>query len=152
MNQSHNDMRLYTYYTVMRQSQDPKTLRLRMAFYARDHGVKPTARAFKSTPKTVRKWMNRFNGKLASLQARSRAPVKRPRKLDIRAEKKILAAKYACPRFSARRLKQQFDLPYSIKAIGRICREHGLNRSWRRKKPQTKRLLREVKKQWNFCQ
>lgn len=152
MNQAPADMRPYTYYTVMRQSQDPKTLRLRMALHAREHGVKPAARAFKTTTKTVRKWMNRFDGKIASLQARSRAPVTRPRKLDIRAERKILAAKHACPRFSARRLKQQFDLPYSVKAIGRICREHGLNRPWRRKKTQTKRLLREVKKHWNFCQ
>lgn len=146
------DVRPYAYYTVMRQSQDPKTLRLRMALHAKQHGVKPAARAFHSTPKTVRKWMKRFDGKLASLEARSRAPHKRPRKLDKRAEEKILAAKRSCPRFSARRLKRQFELPYAVKAIARVCRDHGLNRPWRRKKPQTKRLLREVKKQWRLFQ
>jgi transposase len=123
-----------------------------MALYAKEHGVKAAARAFKSTPKTVRKWMGRFDGKLASLESHSRAPVKRPRKLDKRAEEKILTAKRSCPRFSARRLKTQFKLSYSVKAIARVCRDHGLNRPWRRKKPQTKRLLREVKKQWRLFQ
>ena len=152
MNKDPALVRPYAYYTVMRQSHDPKTLRLRMALHAKEHGVKAAARAFHCTSKTVRKWMTRFDGKLASLESRSRAPIKRPRKLDRRAEEKILAAKRACPRFSARRLKRQFELPYAVKAIARVCRAHGLNRPWRRKKPQTKRLLREVKKHWRLFQ
>lgn len=43
-------------------------------------------------------------------------------------------------------------MSYSVKAIARVCRDHGLNRPWRRKKPQTKRLLREVKKHWRLFQ
>ena len=50
-------MRPYAYYSVMRQSQDPRFLRLQMALYAKAHGVKPAARAFKVTPKTIRKWL-----------------------------------------------------------------------------------------------
>jgi len=152
MNKDPAPVRPYAYYTVMRQSQDPKTLRLRMALYAKEHGVKPAARAFHTTAKTVRKWLGRFDGKLASLQEHSRAPHQRPRKLPVQAERKILAVKRSCPRFSARRLKRQFDLPYNVKAISRVCREQGLNRTWRRKKPQTKRLLREIKKHWNLFQ
>lgn len=152
MNKDPAPMRPYAYYTVMRQSQDPKTLRLRMALHAREHGVKAAARAFHSTAKTVRKWLKRFDGKLASLESRSRAPRKRPRKLGKPAEDKILTAKRSCPRFSARRLKHEFELSYSVKAIARVCRDHGLNRPWRRKKPQTKRLLREVKKHWRLFQ
>jgi len=152
MNKAPADVRPYAYYTVMRQSQDPKTLRLRMALYAKDHGVKPAALAFKTTPKTVRKWLNRFDGKIASLAEHSRAPLTRPRKLSAAAEGKILTAKRAAPRFGATRLKLEFALPCSVKAIRRVCRDHGLARRWRRKKPQTKRLLREVKKQWRFCQ
>lgn len=151
-NQSPADMRPYAYYSVMRQSQDPRFLRLQMALYAKAHGVKPAARAFKVTPKTIRKWLARFDGKIASLDARSRAPIKRPRKLAKPAEARILAAKRQAPRFSARRLKLEFELPYSVKAIARVCRAHGLNRPWRRKKPQTKRLLREVKKEWALFQ
>ncbi len=152
MNKAPADVRPYAYYTVMRQSQDPKTLRLRMALYAKDHGVKPAALAFKTTPKTVRKWLKRFDGKLASLAERSRAPITRPRKLSAAAERKILDAKRAAPRFGAKRLKLEFELPHSVKAVRRVCRDHGLARRWRRKKPQTKRLLREVKKHWSFCQ
>jgi len=40
----------------------------------------------------------------------------------------------------------------AVKAIARVCRDHGLNRPWRRKKPQTKRLPREVKKQCGLFQ
>ncbi len=116
--------------------------------------------ALKTTPKTVRKWLNRFDGKLASLAEHSRAPLTRPRKLPAAAEAKILAAKRTAPRFGARRLKREFALTPSVKAIRRVCRDHGLARRdstelvevWRRKKPQTKRLLREVKKHWSFCQ
>ena len=39
MNEAPADMRPYAYYTVMRQAQDPKLLRLRMALYAKEHGV-----------------------------------------------------------------------------------------------------------------
>lgn len=152
MNRAPADVRPYAYYSVMRQSQDPKTLRLRMALYAKDRGVKPAALAFKTTPKTVRKWLRRFDGKLASLAEHSRAPIKRPRKLSVTAERKILDANQQARRFGARRLKLEFELPYSVKAIRRVCRDHGLARRWRRKKPQTRRLLREVKRHWRFCQ
>src|SRR5689334_7356088 len=113
-------MRPYAYYTVMRQSQDPRFLRLRMALHAKAHGVKPAARAFKVTAKTIRKWLKRFDGTIASLDERSRAPRKRPRKLAKSAEAKILAAKRQAPRFSARRLKLEFELSYSVKAIARV--------------------------------
>jgi hypothetical protein len=42
------------YYTIMRQSKDPKWFRYEMVRYARDNGVKPAARVFNTTPKTVR--------------------------------------------------------------------------------------------------
>ena len=81
------DMRPYAYYTVMRQSQDPRFLRLRMALYAKEHGVKPAARAFKVTPKTIRKWLGRFDGKLASLDEQSSAPHKRTAPGDARSHR-----------------------------------------------------------------
>lgn len=140
------------YYTLMRQTQDPKILRLQIVLYAKEHGVKPAARRFKTTAKSVRKWLGRFNGKLASLEERSRAPRRRPRKLTAAAEARILGSKKQAPRFSARRLKLEFELPYSVKAIRRICKEHGLARNYRRKKHQSKRLLREIKKHWRLFQ
>ena len=53
MNQEPADMRPYAYYTVMRQSQDPKHLRLRMVLHARQHGVKAAARDFHTTGASV---------------------------------------------------------------------------------------------------
>ena len=142
----------YPYYTVMREVTAPKHLRLRMVLYARNHGVKPAAQAFGATPKTVRKWLRRFDGTVASLESRSRRPHRQPRKLSAAAERKIVELKKKVRSWAARRLKDQFELPYSVKAIRRVCRDHGLNRKYRRRKHQTKRLLREVKKQWALFQ
>jgi hypothetical protein len=123
-----------------------------MVLYARDQGVKPAARAFRATAKTVRKWLLRFDGTLGSLADRSRAPRRRPNKLPPSVDRKIVRLKQRLPRWSPARLKRDFDLPWSVKAIRRICKEHALNRKYRRKKHQTKRCLRQVKKAWRLFQ
>jgi transposase len=120
--------------------------------YARQHGVKPAARVFECSPNTVRKWLRRFDNRWDSLADRSRAPVRRPRKLSPEAEARILKAKQSLPLWSARRLKRDCALPYSEKAIRRVFRDHHLTRNYRRKKPQTKRCLRELKKRWPLWQ
>ena len=140
------------YYTIMREVKEPKHLRLRMVLYAQQHGIKPAARAFQSTPKTVRKWLSRFDGTIRSLDSQSRAPHTTPRKLSAAAERKIVVLKRRLPRWSARRLKRDFGLRYSEKAIRRVCRDHGLNRRYRRRKHETKRCLRETKKAWRLFQ
>lgn len=142
----------YPYCTAMRDAKDQRTLRLRIVQYATQHGIKPTARFFCCTVNTVRKWLGRFDGTLGSLQSQSRRPHRSPRKLPMTAERKIVALKKRLPRWSARRLKGDFELPWSQKAIRRVCRDHGLNRKYRRKKHQTKRCLREVKKAWRLLQ
>jgi len=70
----------YRYYTLMRNARDRKHLRLQMVRHVEAHGVKATARAFHTTAKTVRKWRDRFDDRLASLADRSRAPHRRPRR------------------------------------------------------------------------
>jgi hypothetical protein len=54
------DMCPVKYYTIMRQSKDPRLLRYEMVRYARDKGIKPAVRAFNTTPKTVCKWLKRW--------------------------------------------------------------------------------------------
>jgi transposase len=142
----------YPYYTVMREVTAPKHLRLRLVLYAKSHGIKPAARAFATTVKTVRKWLRRFDGTVDSLGAASRRPHRQPRKLPPASERKIVELKQKLPRWAAQRLKDQFGLPFSVKAIRRVCRDHGLTRKYRRRKHQTKRLLREVKKTWALFQ
>jgi hypothetical protein len=63
------------YYTLVRESKEPAYLRLRLGQQAKRSGVKAAARLLATTPKTVRKWRARFDGTLASLTDRSRAPL-----------------------------------------------------------------------------
>ncbi|NLI16655.1 MAG: helix-turn-helix domain-containing protein, partial [candidate division Zixibacteria bacterium] len=51
--------------------------------FAKEHGVKPAARAFKTTPKTVRKWLARWQpGSLCGLDDQSKAPKCKSSKID----------------------------------------------------------------------
>ncbi len=140
------------YYDLVRESRMSEKLRLRMVRFAKKNGVKPAARAFGTTPKTVRKWVGRFDGTLKSLQELSRRPHRSPNKLSAEAEAEILAARKKAPCLGSRRLRAEFDLPFSEKAINRVLGEHGLLRPRRRRKHETKRCLREVKKRWRFLQ
>jgi transposase-like protein len=64
------------YYPMLRQSKDPVYLRFELVRYAREHGIKPAARQFSTTVKTVRKWLRRWEpGSLRGLEDRSRAPI-----------------------------------------------------------------------------
>jgi transposase len=140
------------YYLTMRESKDPRLMRHRMVIEAAKNGIKPTARAYKTTPRTVRTWLERFDGTLASLVDRSRAPLRRPRKLCPEAEAEIVRARKRLPGWGAARLRHIMQLPYSPKAIGRVIREHGLVRRWRRKKHEVKRCLREIKRHLELWQ
>ena len=88
----------------MRDASDPKHLRLRLVLYAKAHGVKEAARQCHTTPKTLRKWRERYDGRLDSLADHSRAPHHRPRKLDAEAERQSVALKRRLPPWSAQRL------------------------------------------------
>jgi len=50
----------YLYYEIMRKSKDPSYIRYQMVLSAKELGIKPTARLFRTTAKTVRKWLRRF--------------------------------------------------------------------------------------------
>jgi transposase len=46
------------YFDVVRQMKSAFNYRLQMVFYARPHGIKAAARAFRTTVSTVRKWLH----------------------------------------------------------------------------------------------
>lgn len=46
-----------SYFDVMRDSQHPNYLRLKMVRYVQAQGIQPAARAFGTTVKTLRKWL-----------------------------------------------------------------------------------------------
>ena len=118
-----------------------------MVKYAVEHGVKPAARVFKTSPKTVRQWRDRWrddNYSKRSLCDRSRAPKSCPHKTPPPEEKEVLEARSRAPCFGAARLKQMYCLRPSVGAIGRILRQHGLTKR-RKKKYEKKRDMREIK-------
>jgi len=142
----------YQYYTMIRHTSSPEYFRLQLVQSAEAEGIKPTARLFHTSVKTVRKWLRRYNGSLASLHDKSKAPHNSPRRLTPELEKQIVKLKRDLPTWGAERLKRDFQLPCSAKMIARVYREHGLLRSKRRKKHRTKQDLRAVKQQWALFQ
>lgn len=123
-------------------------MRHRLVQAALQQGIRPTARAFGCSRNTVRKWLRRFlaEGK-AGLQEQSRAPKRIPHKTPAEVEQRVLEARDQIPCFGPQRLKQEFDLPCSTGAIGRILRQAGRSRP--RKKPRRPaRSLAAAKLQW----
>lgn len=122
-------------------------LRLQLVRYALEHGVKPAAREFRCTPKTVRKWKTRWlaaNRSRQSLDDRSRAPHSCPHKTPPHVEKQIVREREKAPCLGARRLKEFCAIAASPGAIARVLRQKGLARK-RKKKYEKKRDMREIK-------
>lgn len=142
----------YGYYSLMLKSKDPRYLRLKMIQSAKRLGVVPAAREHATTPKTIRKWRDRYDGTLDSLTDHSRAPKRPARKITPADEARIVRARHRLPTWGARRLKRDLQLPYSVKTIRRVIRKRGLARRWRRKKHETKRSLRAIKRLWRLWQ
>jgi transposase-like protein len=58
---------------MLRRTTEPTYLRFELVRNAREHGIKPAAREFGTTVKTVRKWLRRWEpGSLRGLEDRSR--------------------------------------------------------------------------------
>jgi len=120
-------------------------LRLEIVIHARQHGVRPAARRFGVSRNTVRKWLRRFQEKgKAGLVEESRAPRSCPHKTHPNSERRIVRLRLQT-HFSARRLKDEFEIRASTGAIARIIRQHGLTRK-QRKKPHRKTADRRAQK------
>lgn len=133
----------------MRISKDKKQIRYQMVMYAKEFGVKPTARFYAVTPKTVRKWLKRFKESgYEGLGDLSRRPKHSPFAVsdDIREYIIKLKAKYR--RLGAEQIKILEDVPVSAKTMRKIWRQSGVSSRKHRKKHITKQNLRAVKKQF----
>lgn len=143
-------MSLLPYFKIMRESKDPKYLRFEIVRYAQQHGVKPAARAFATTPKTVRKWLRRWQpGTLNGLDDLSRAPKNPATAITQEQRQRVIALKRRLPTWGAQRLKRDFELALSEKAIRRIWHQENLLKH-KRRKSRTKQDLRAVKAQWRL--
>jgi transposase len=138
------------YYTMLLKSKDRTYLRFEMVRYAREHGIKACARHFSTTVKTVRKWLRRWQpGSLRGLQELSRAPLHPRQGITARARQQAITLKQQLPSWGAQRMKRDFSLSLSTKALCRIWRTEGLLKR-KRRKHKTKQNLREVKRQWRL--
>ncbi len=109
------------YYALMRHSKDPNHLRLQMVRFAQQHGIKPAALSFATTPKTVRKWVRRWQAQgYAGLQERSRAPHHPARRISPAQRCRALELKRQLPSWGAARPKRDYQLSLSEKALRRI--------------------------------
>ena len=122
-------------------------LRLKLVQLAAEVGIKPAARRLGCQPKTVRKWLRRWQGDHHSRQAladRSRAPKFCPHKISGALERLIVRERQKAPCLGPQRLRDFCAIPAGCGAIARVLRQHGLARK-RKKKHEKKRDLRELK-------
>lgn len=138
------------YDKMIKQFKEPKRYRLEMIRYAQEHGVKPAARHFHTTPKTVRKWLKRWHpGSLEGLADQSKAP-KRPKAYITEEQRQqVIQFKRMLPSFGAKRIKNNFKLSISEKSIRRIWKNEGLMKT-KRPKHKTKQNLRSIKAKWRL--
>jgi len=120
-------------------------IRLKMVRDALEHGIKPTARFYKVSKNTIKKWLKRYKDKgTAGIVEDSRAPHHIPHKTGKEVEDEVLRHRESKPKFGAKRLKRDFEIPCSHGAIERILREHG-KIGGRKKKKKVRNNLREIK-------
>lgn len=140
-----------TYYQLMRISKDKKQQRYQMVVYALKHGVKPTARTYDTTPKTVRKWIRRFQqGNYQALNDLSCRPHYSPNALSAEESAQIVKLRAKYKRLGAEQVKILENLERSTKTIRKTWRNNGVSSRKRRKKYITKQNLREVKKRFKL--
>ena len=139
----------YLWYQVMRLSKDKKQQRYQMVMYAKEHGIKPAARLYATGPKTVRKWLRRFEiGSYQALADMSRRPHDSPNATPPETIQQIVKFKGEYKRLGAEQIKALENLTTSAKTMRKIWRENGVSSRKRRKKHVTKQNLREIKKQF----
>lgn len=141
-----------SYYEFMRKvskMEDRFDVRLKIVQYAKVHGIKPAARYFHATARTVRKWIRRYDENCRKgLIDQSRAPKHPAHKIPAQMELRVVELKRAYPFMGAKHLRYEFDLPCSHIAILRVFRDNGLST---RKKPRRHRKradLRAIKAKW----
>ena len=144
----------YAYYDVMRKSKDPRWLRYQMVLSVEKGGIKQTARDFRISRTTVRKWYRRYRDHgYQGLESRSRRPKHSPNAVPRAERDKLVELKdKKYKRLGADAIKVLENLTRSARTIRKVWREEGVSSRKRRKKHETKKNLREVKKQWKLFQ
>ena len=89
---------ILTYQDFLKDTAEPIQLRLAMVKrFKETQNVSLVAREFKTTRKTVRKWVKRFSGAIGSLVNLSRAPLNPFRQIQARTEELLIAFRQQYP-------------------------------------------------------
>jgi len=121
-------MYVYNYYECIRKSKDRYEVRWELVAEALEKGIKPTARKYGTTVKTVRKWVRRYEAeRKAGLQEVSRRPHTSPRATSLWVRCKLVQEVQRLhgigKRKSAARLRRELKLPVSLPTVRNILRE-----------------------------
>ncbi|HED38292.1 MAG TPA: helix-turn-helix domain-containing protein, partial [Ignavibacteria bacterium] len=141
----------YKYYQIMKQSKDKKQWRYQMVQKALDDGIKPTARAFHTSPPVVRKWLKRFKTEgYQALDDHSHKPHFSPNETPNYLKEHIIMLKNKYKRVGAEQIKTLEELTMAPKTMRKIWKKAGIPSRRRPKKHVTKNNLREVKKRFKL--
>ncbi len=115
------------YFTHVRLQEDLRSLRYYMVQYAERYGIKPAARVFNTTPKTVKKWLRRKE-KISSDWMVDQRELSRPRRSRIseNARRQAIELKRKHKSWGAMKIKKEYKLKISDKAMRKIWKEEGL--------------------------
>lgn len=136
---------MFKYRELMRESKDKKYFRLKVAQYARAHGIKASAQAFSCSRNTIRKWLRRYEqGGYHELSDISRRPERSPRKISNEEIQRIIYVKKSARTIGAERLRELHDIDTSPRTMRKYWREAGIGYNIR-KKHKVKNDLRAMK-------
>lgn len=138
-------MNSITYSEVIKDTNNPYNIRLKIAQYACAHGIKPAARYFGCSRNTVRKWARRYKQEgLRALKNKSRKPFNSPNKIPPHEEQYIVDLRNRLVKIGPLRMKYEFDVNRSVTTIYRVIKQK-CKPVQRWKKPKKKNDLREQK-------
>jgi transposase len=146
-------VRMYKYNDIYKEQNNPAWARKKIVDYALVYGQRATAKKFKCSRKTVKKWFDRKDlPEDIRYQNLSRKPKNSPNKISKELEDKIVECRKDKGLCSTN-LKHQYDINLSSDTIYRALkrREADLGEDKikpRKKKYQTKRDLRKIKKRY----
>lgn len=111
------------YYLIIKDMSNKFNYRFRIVEYAFKYGKSRAAREYKTTRKTIRKWVGRFKQEgLKGLEDRKKTPEYIPHKLRPEEEKRIIELRQKHPSWGSRRLIERYHVKGSHSAVNRVMR------------------------------
>ena len=139
-----------SYHEIFKEQKEPVWLREKMVKYAKEYGIRASARYFRCSTTTVLLWVKRENdAKDIRFKNRSKRPKHIHNKINPNAEKHIISCRKN-ERMGAKNLKHQYKIQYSESTIYRVYKRNGEIYKHRRKHKMSKDLRKLKAKQRCF--